>query len=47
MKRTEFYETPQIKAVALMTESAFLSSSVETGEKMGMQDLTYEDIQWN
>ncbi len=47
MKRTEFYETPQIKAVALMTESAFLSSSVEGEEKIGVEDLTYEDIQWN
>jgi len=47
MKKTAFYETPQSHVVALQTESAFLSSSAEGEKTMGMQDLIYEDIQWN
>ena len=37
----------QSHVIALQTESAFLSSSAEGEGKMGMEDLTYEDIQWN
>ena len=47
MKKVKFYEAPQAYAIALQTESAFLSSSAEDEEKMGMKDLIYEDIQWN
>lgn len=47
MKKTAFYETPHVDVVALQTESAFLSSSVENKKDMGMRDLIYEDIQWN
>jgi len=47
MKKTAFYETPQSHVVVLQTESAFLSSSAEDDKGMGIQNLTYEDIQWN
>ena len=47
MKKIASYEAPQVFVVAILTESAILSASTEGGRQMGMQDLTYEDIQWN
>ena len=47
MKKTVLYESPYIDVLAIHTEGAFLSSSGEDSEKIGMEGLTYEDIQWN
>lgn len=47
MKKETFYTSPSVAVVTMQTESAFLSSSGEGGKQMGMEDLTYEDIQWN
>ena len=47
MKKETNYMSPSVAVVTMQTESAFLSSSVEGGEKIGVEDLTYEDIQWN
>ncbi len=38
---------PQSHVIAIQTEGTVLSSSTEGERRMGMEDLTYEDIQWN
>lgn len=47
MKKGTFYTAPSVTVMTMQTESAFLSSSGEDGKQVGMEDLTYEDIQWN
>lgn len=44
MKKENLYESPVAVMMEMQIENAILSSST-TG--VGMEDLTYEDIEWN
>ncbi len=46
MTKAISYESPELSVMTLETDGTILSQSV-TGPNMGMNDLTYEDIQWN
>ena len=46
MKKETFYQSPNLSVMTLETDGAILSQSAEAGPSMGMNDLTYEDIQW-
>ena len=47
MKKEQLYDSPSVIVMAILSESAFLTSSAASVEGMGMQELTYEDISWN
>ena len=47
MKKDILYLSPSVSIVTIQTESPFLATSSSEDFTMGMQDLTYEDIQWN
>lgn len=46
MKKAIFYESPDISVMAMETDGTILSQST-TDPNVGMNDLTYENIQWN
>jgi hypothetical protein len=47
MKNVTLYQSPELSVTTLETDGTILSQSAENGPNMGMNDLTYEDIQWN
>ena len=44
-KKSTSYESPSLEAVTIETDGTILVSS--SSDSMGLNDLTYEDIQWN
>lgn len=47
MKKVIFYESPDLSVMTMEADGTILSQSVAKDPSVGMNDLTYEDIQWN
>lgn len=47
MEKVTFYQSPELSVMTLETDGTILSQSAATSSDMGINELTYEDIQWN